>query len=462
MSLSKKWLLMALATLALCFCGLIPCMFSAEAEACWHAGFGQCEILPPEGGDQPLYIAGYHSGWEIEGVLDHCQARAVWLDAGGEGVLIIGIDCIALDSGTVGKIRSVLSDIQNCAAIHVYATHTHAGIDTLGLWGPAAVDGKNDAYMQRLIQAAETVGREAAACPQPGKLVYGKVETEGICRDSRFPEVFDPFLYQLRFIPEQGKGLRLYFFGAHAESLRGDNRLLSRDFPGFLCDQVTEATGDAAMFFPGAIGGLIMTREFVGNISARAQDNMRITGEKLAAYALSIEPESERPLDPVLKWSRKSFTVPLDNGAFLLYKMLGILDNRALSGQSATGYVVESEVNILLLEDVAMALIPGEIFPELVLGGAYGEANPEGVNPRPLREMAGEHGIRDLLIVGLANDELGYIVPPSDFLVHENLPYLERVRDGRGEDHYEETNSVGPACAQMVADAFEAALGQSK
>ena len=65
-----------------------------------------------------------------------------------------------------------------------------------------------------------------------------------------------------------------------------------------------------------------------------------------------------------------------------------------------------------------------------------------------------------MLIVGLANDELGYIVPPSDFLVNEQRPYLDRTMDARGEDHYEETNSVGPACAACVASAFEAALSQ--
>ena len=77
-------------------------------------------------------------------------------------------------------------------------------------------------------------------------------------RDSRYPTVCDENLYQLRFIARDGAaGLRLLFYGAHAESLRGDNTLLSRDYPGLLCDGVTEATGDDTLFLPGAIGGLI-------------------------------------------------------------------------------------------------------------------------------------------------------------------------------------------------------------
>ena len=63
-----------------------------------------------------------------------------------------------------------------------------------------------------------------------------------------------------------------------------------------------------------------------------------------------------------------------------------------------------------------------------------------------------------MILIGLCNDELGYIVPPSDFLLNEKAPYIERIIDYKGEDHYEETNSVGPACAQCIADAFEAAV----
>ena len=108
-----------------------------------------------------------------------------------------------------------------------------------------------------------------------------------------------------------------------------------------------------------------------------------------------------------------------------------------------------------MLGDLPVTFLPGEIFPELVYGGNYGNANPEGINPRPLCEIAEEYGVDQMLIVGLANDEIGYIVPPSDFLVNEKLPYLERIRDYKGEDHYEETNSVGPLCAEKIAEAFQ-------
>ena len=455
----KKWLTFVAVLIG---CVMLPLSGLAEtAEKTWYAGFGRQQIIPDDAGNQPLYIAGYNSGWQVTGVLDDCEARALWLDTGSQGGLIIGVDCIALDSGTVAHIRKALHDLPGCAAIHVYATHTHAGPDTLGLWGPTGINGKNDAYMKALIQAAVEAGRTAAAERRPGTLHYGWIQTEDMYRDSRLPEVYDSNLYHLRFAPTDGSpGMRLLFYGAHAESLRGSNTLLSRDFPGLLCDGVTQETSDRAMFFPGAIGGLIMTRAFVPDTDLQAQENLQITADKLISYALAITPEMESILSPELTLVKETFVVPLDNPAFLLYKTLGILNNKAIPAQSATGYGVETELSVLMLADLAVAMIPGEIFPELVTGAAYGDANPQGVNPRPLRETAQENGIPHLLIVGLANDEIGYIVPPSDFLLNETLPYIEKTMDDKEENHYEETNSVGPLCAQAIADAFERAVQQ--
>ena len=424
----------------------------------WYFGFGSAQFQPDENSEQPLYIAGYDPSREVTDVLDYCQARAVWLDTGSEGVLVIGIDCVALDSGTVAKIRQALSDIP-AVSVNVFSIHTHAGADTLGMWGKIGIDGKNDAYMESLQQAAEQAARAAVADRRAGTLHFGHVKTEGMLRDSRLPNVNDENLYQLRFAAADGTaGMRMLFYGAHPEALRGANTMLSRDFAGLLCDGVTAATGDNTMFLPSAIGGLVMTRDFVeiGDDSNKAQENLQITADKLIEYTLSID--EEEVVAPQMALARTVFCAPLDNIIFLTYKFLGILNHKAVPADSTTGYGVVTELSVLKLGDIAVTLLPGEIFPELVNGEAYGRANPPGVNPKSLQQLAKEQGIEKMLIVGLANDEIGYIVPPSDFLVNPEMPYLERITDFKGEDHYEETNSVGPGCAQAIADAFQSTV----
>lgn len=448
-----KWLLIGVC------CLMLLCGAALAEENIWQAGFGAADIVPDAQSGEPLYIAGYNSAWEITGVLDVCQAKAVWLETGGRGVLLIGIDCIALDSGTVEQIKRSLSDIPDCQAIHVYATHTHAGPDTLGLWGPTGVDGKNDAYMLSLLRAAEKAARDARADRKAGRLSYAYIDTQDMYRDSRDPQVYDARLHQVRFAPlNGGGGIRLYFYGAHAESLRGDNTLLSRDFPGLLCDNVQAATGDRVLYMPGAVGGLIMTRAFVQDTGRQALENMQITADRLTEYALGITADHERQLATVLRTATESVTVPLDNPVFLLYRFLGILTNKVAKADSATGYGVETQVSALQLGDMLIALLPGEIFPELVTGEAYACHNAALANPEPLAGIARKYGFSDLLLIGLCDDEIGYIVPPSDFLVNEKMPYIERIRDASGEDHYEETNATGPEAAAAIAQAFERAL----
>lgn len=454
----------------------------SEGEAVWSYGYGASPIIAPSHTDgNGLYIAGYHNGQYSSGYLnrntletyqkmdgratgedpDYSQARAAWIDAGGGGILLIGIDCVGLSKAVADQIRERLSPLcseNNCIFVNVYATHSHASADTLGLWGPLAVDGKNDEYMKALIDAAVEAAETAMANRHTGQLRFGQTVTEGILFDSRDPQVYDPNLYQLRFENADGeKGLRLLFYGAHAESMRGDNTLLSRDFPGVMCDVVTYETGDHAMFLPGAIGGLLYT-DVLTEGDFHAADNMELTGNTLAEYALSIKPSDETVIPPELSAARTLFTAKMDNTLYLYMRFLGILTNEVIEGNSDTGYLVRSEMSVLRLGDLHIVCLPGEIFPELVFGGEYHHYGTGGENPVPLQEIAAGYGVEDLLIVGLCNDMLGYIVPPSDFLVSEEAPYLEDKEDPTGENHYEETNSLGPDTAHTIAKTFEALL----
>ena len=65
-------------------------------------------------------------------------------------------------------------------------------------------------------------------------------------------------------------------------------------------------------------------------------------------------------------------------------------------------------------------MIPGEIFPELVYGGSRINEESTNENPNTILELAANYGIDNLIIIGLCNDEIGYIVSPSDFLVNED------------------------------------------
>lgn len=444
----KKLLVLLLSVVLL----LSGCRPAAEepVERVFSAGFGSAVLTVPTDSDEPLYIAGYHSGWEITGVLDEQQACALWLDDGVTSAVLIVVDCIGLSRGTVAAIREALADFcsrTGCDSVNVVATHTHAGIDTLGLWGPVAMDGKNSDFMDTLIDGAVRAAEAAYADRSEGSLVYTVTPTQGLQADSREPQVFDNNLYQLRFIPDsrEQNEIRLFSFAAHAESLRGDNTLVSRDYPGVVCDMIKKETGADAIYLPGAIGGLIMTPVLTqGDFDP--QENLHLTGERIAEYALQ-EPAESTVLEPAIALSRVEFETELDNTLFIYYQFLGILHDEVRRTLTGT-YLVETELTVLKLGEVVLAMLPGEVCPELVEGGGNGEI------PRSLRQIARQYGSDQLIVVGLANDEIGYILPPGDYLLDGDLPYF---REAEG-DHYEETNSVGAACADDLAAAFEQAV----
>lgn len=441
----KKSFAILLTAVLLLLCG---CAAKQQEEPAWQAGFGCVTLELPKNTQEPLYIAGYHAGREITGVLDAQQARALWLSDGNTSMLLIVVDCVGLGSDTVRSIREQLQDFcrrTGCDSVNVVATHTHAGVDTLGLWGPVGFDGKNSDFMKILVEGAVAAAEAAYQDCSNGNFTYCVNETTGLQADSRDPQVYDENMYQLRFQPEdrQKNGIRLISFAAHAEALRGDNTLVSRDYPGMVCDTIAAETGEDVLYLPGAIGGLIMTPEMTEG-EFDAQENLRLTSQAIAAYALSAE--EGRSLQPNLALSRIQWETPLDNTIFLYYKFLGILQNDVR--QSLTGtYYLQTELTLACVGDITLALLPGEIFPEL-LAGTGDPADPEG-----LAQIAARFGLEELLVVGLANDEMGYILPPSDYVLDEDLPYFQEAQG----DHYEETNSLGRNCASDLAAAFEKA-----
>ena len=451
-------------------------------------GFGQVELPLPDTPDgEPLYIAGFKNAYEATGVLDLQCATAVWLDTGhDDGILFIGVDCVGLSSDYVAKIRERLTEngkLPESASVNVYSTHDHAGVDTLGLWGPVGIDGKNEKFMETVVSGAVKAAELAYGDRRTGTLTYSNADTSSavpygefagddrpIQRDSRDPQFYDPLVHQLRFIPDPNesddadmrRGIRIIIYGAHAESLWADNSLVSRDFPGELARTIYEECGDRVLFMPGAVGGLIMTADLRGDNGEDRVWNMRYTGERLAAHILTIPAENEEILTPDIDAVRVRLTVPLDNTVFMYYKFLGILGNEVVAGDGETGYSLISELGVVRIGDCVLAMIPGEIFPELVYGGYIdGAAAADDVSdPTPLCEIAARAGYDRLLICGLANDELGYIIPPGDFLVDGDAPYLKEARGEDGRGHYEETNSAGKRTAGRIAAAFSEAVSE--
>jgi len=135
---------------------------------------------------------------------------------------------------------------------------------------------------------------------------------------------------------------------------------------------------------------------------------------------------------------------------FKLGTATGVLD------RGTTGWMkMRSEVSAFNIGPLSFTTIPGEVYPEILNGGV--EA-PEGQDFKlaPVEVPA----IRDMMagkykfVIGLANDEIRYIVPKSQWDVKAPFTYK---KDGAP---YGEENSLGSETAPVLHKNLKEILGE--
>jgi hypothetical protein len=118
---------------------------------------------------------------------------------------------------------------------------------------------------------------------------------------------------------------------------------------------------------------------------------------------------------------------------------------------------IYSEVGYLELgeKDIGMFLIPGELFPELYNGEFLTMENSATRTDAHYKILKKQSDAKHTFVLGLCNDELGYIIPDNDFLLDAKLPYINGAHDHMDRNHYEETNSTGIKTARILLDAMD-------
>ena len=152
---------------------------------------------------------------------------------------------------------------------------------------------------------------------------------------------------------------------------------------------------------------------------------------------------------------------------------MGLIDRDLVDAQGAvvesfevgqSEVFLDSEMAYVKVGDVSMLTVPGELHPELAIGGYDGSATPAGEaglwsrnneGVEDISQAPGPPYLRDLLdtrvtmILAITQDFVGYIMPEFNFQVHPTTPYVD---SHDWDQHYEETNSLGPQTASIVDD----------
>ncbi|KAF0243420.1 MAG: hypothetical protein FD180_3404 [Planctomycetota bacterium] len=456
----------------LCALALAASTASAELSAAASA-----IDITPDPAKSTVWIAGFGMNRRATGVHDPIRSRALLVSDGKTRVAIVVLDLVGFMRPHVEKVRTRCGEAADY--VLVASTHNHEGPDSMGIWGRTPFEtGIDAAWMDATIEAIAAQVIALTAKLQVVTIRAAQIEgpvKEFVC-DHRDPVVIDNALSALQLVCADGKTVAsIANWACHPETLWSGNTLLTADYPGFLCARLEERLGGTALFVSGALGGMMTPdplKDEKGEKLRTFVEAERI-GRGIADRAVDALAKAEAARDPALSIRTRELLLPCTNPRFhvamamkLLSREIFDAEGKAFAGKISPKNIpwVKTEIGLLTLGPLQAALVPGELFPELAVGGFDGSKSfgadlvkKNNPNPPKIANAPKSPFLRELLnapvemIVGLANDELGYILPEYDFEVNDKSATLEPHPPG---DHYEETNSLGKETAKRVMDGF--------
>ena len=411
---------------------------SGKRGARWRLGYARRSLVPDDYNQKEYYIAGYLSYPPniMSGVIDDQAVRVICLDdSSGRGSVVFAvIDCVGISGADIRRIRARLADFakeNNIVSVNISSIHCHSAIDTQGLWGDlpkmlknnvrAVKDGRYDdiisgrdpEFMENLFEKTADAIKEAFNSMQRGKLTYVRTDAIDFARDKRPPYVWDRDIVRLRFIPDNGsRETMAAFMAAHPTALGAKLAIAQQR------DCITGHDGS---------------------------EGWQEYGRTIGRFLNSIPDEQERRVATFINIRNREIFIPADNPILIAAAKTGLVNNTVLhDAKEESGYCFVSEIGYAEIgRELSLALIPGELAPEILLGGAYGA--DESFNRTvweypPMRDMIPEG--RELSVIGLCNDATGYIIPDNDY------------GSVIAKDHYEEAVSAGRRAGSTVTEAF--------
>jgi hypothetical protein len=374
--------------------------------------------ITPRLGQQPIFLAGFQHDRRAAAVHSELYARALALRLDQQAFVLVVCDLIGLGRPDVEDVRVGLAARGVQAELVVACTHTHSGPDTIGLWGPEPdVSGVDAVYLAGLKQVIVAVAEEALTFCCPVQLRCATTNLLGYIANYRTPGMVDDQLTALQFEKPDGEIVAtLLNLACHPEVLDETSFLISADYAGAACLAVEAAVGGMALHTSGALGGMLSPA-----IEQRNPDGVAAMGQAYAEAALQAL--AQAPLADVsrLEVRRADFELPLANPIFTTAQERGIIRTRDSSDHIST------TCSYIDLGPAQLIGLPGELLPGLGF-------ELKAVLPGPAR-----------VLIGLADDELGYILPEDEFVVPAD--YLQPGQQ------YEESMSLGPKTGSLVLEA---------
>jgi hypothetical protein len=370
------------------------------------------------------------------------KTRAVVFDDGKQAIAIASIET----QGYFAKYRDGLKGLADMAAaaaqpglpadhILIAADHTHSGPDTIGAWGGVPRSYFDFVYAQTVAAIRSAYASRRFADVYAGHsaaydLIYNQSCPEALYQggglDPRLPppppggetlpcptgsaqgsngtDGKDGLMRVVQArTPDGGVVVTYFAYAAHATAGGADG--VHGDWPQYVADAVAARYGGVAIGMEGAVGKTQPCRPTCGftktsNPGYRLSDRKAaITANYLAHVtdAVSTGKAVHGPVAATQGRIREVITSPTVLGLFTAGgTAFGARLLRSLDPPWQNANTISTVVAALRVGDVLVAGTPGEAYPEIAFG---------------IRD--GVKGPREVVTLGLANDQLGYLIAPA-------------------------------------------------
>jgi hypothetical protein len=350
-----------------------------------RVGSAERDITPPVG----CYLAGFGLARRSTSIASRLKARALVLRLGVHQIAIIGIDNLGVMREDADWIKSGLAGFAN-GDVFLCSSHTHAGPDLIGLWGYYLTSsGRDPEYVASVRTAVAEAVAEAAAAAAPAELVQATamLPPAGLVKNANRAGAFDRRVRVLHAVAQSDRrplGTLLHL-ACHPEVLSRHRTETSADFVGELCDAWRDRGLGQAVFVNGALGAMVSPAVADRSIVGARQFGTAVCDLAQAALASA----SPLPVDSI-EVRRRDVYVPLRTLGLCLGRLATAIEREVYAGHARSG------VGWLRVGDFTAVAVPGEMEPALA------------------QRIRARLGRPDLVVFGLCDDELGYLLRRQD------------------------------------------------
>ena len=442
---------------------------------------------------------------DVRQILDDMKVRVIALnDGSGRGTAVFAtVDSIGVSNGDIRHIRGLLNDYakeNDLNSINIFATHVHSGIDTQGMWteiikkwprnilssamrlSKLQLQGTDPEYMEFFYGRIRGAIEDAVASMEEGEMTFARKDIgERYFYNKNRPSAtaLDTELKRFTFTPDNKDATPTIILNmaAHPDvaGLAVGDEVNGHGVSGDYVYYIGETLGKAGynfMFFNGAICGI-----YIGGV--RGEEERRVDGpanygREIGKMVLSLTkteeeinadsflstpdfvpteeyitwyegwtPVIETEVEPILNIRLQKVDFKVTNPLIRAASKIKLV-NYLVKVKGFRDYYLTTEIGYIEMgKDIKIAMVPGEFCTDLAYGGASltaeGSILGKDFEGKTLVDIFGE----DVIVFGLANDAIGYIVPDNDYVMALN------------HDHYAETLSLGKNTASTLSKAFE-------